>query len=85
MQTRTLVPRLPELELTVVQSPRAEWVLGITYLGVLDWMRSRGDEDGDTISEVVRDLTKRHPRGEQAFTAALIVGAVVLHRHIVRR
>jgi hypothetical protein len=67
-----------------MQSPPAEWLLFGAHFVVLDYLRSRGDADSDTLSEVVRDLTKRHPRGEQAFTVALIAGAIALRRHIIR-
>jgi hypothetical protein len=50
----------------------------------LDYLRARGDADSDTLSEVVRDLTRRHPRGEQIFTASLVLGALALRRHIIR-
>lgn len=67
-----------------MQSPPAEWVLGIAYLGLLDYMRARGEADGDTLSEVTRDLVARHPRGEVLFTAALLVGAMAFRSHIVK-
>jgi hypothetical protein len=68
-----------------MKSPSAEWVLGLSYLGVLDYMRARGEADGDTLSEVVRDLVDRHPAGRVAFTTAYVVGAAALWRHICRR
>lgn len=67
-----------------MQSPRAEWVLGIGYLGLLDYMRAQGEADGDTISEVTRDLVARHPLGSHALALALVVGSYGFHRHIVR-
>jgi hypothetical protein len=66
-----------------MNSPPLEWTMGIGYLAVLDYVRSRGDADGDTLSEVVRDAVRRHPRGEQAFTVALFAGAYILRRHIL--
>ena len=66
-----------------MQSPPAEWILGISYLAILDWLRSRGEADGDTLSEVTRDVVARHPRGEQIFTGVLLLGGYALHRHIV--
>lgn len=67
-----------------MQSPPAEWALGIGYLAVLDYLRSRGDADGDTLSEVVRDATARHPAGFAVFTVVYAAGAYGLWRHIVR-
>lgn len=67
-----------------MQSPRAEWVLGIGYLALLDYMRAQGEADGDTISEVIRDLVARHPFGSHALAAALVAGSYGFHRHIVR-
>lgn len=66
-----------------MQSPPAEWVLGLSYLALLDYLRARGDADGDTLSEVVRDLVARHPRGETIFTGVVVLGGYALHRHIV--
>lgn len=66
-----------------MQSPRAEWALGIGYLAILDYLRARGDADGDTASECVRELVERHPRGQLAFTAAVVLGAFAFHRHII--
>ena len=67
-----------------MQSPPAEWALGIGYLAVLDYLRSRGDADGDTLSECVRDNIARHPAGYAVFTIGYAAGAFVLWRHIVR-
>ena len=67
-----------------MQSPPLEWTLGIGYLAILDYLRSRGEADDDTLSEVVRNTVRRHPRGEQAFTVALIAGAYALRRHILK-
>lgn len=68
-----------------MQSPRIEWTLGIGYLAIVDYLRAQGDADGDTLSEVVRDLVERHPAGRVAFTAGYTVGAIALWRHICRR
>ena len=67
-----------------MQSPPAEWALGIGYLAVLDYLRSRGEADNDTLSECVRDLTERHPRGRAAFTVAYSLGAVALWRRMCK-
>jgi hypothetical protein len=68
-----------------MQSPPVEWVLGIGYLGLLDYIRSRGEADGDTLSEVTRDLVRRHPAGDIAFTVVLYGGVELLRRHILKR
>jgi hypothetical protein len=67
-----------------MKSPSAEWVLGLGYLGVLDYIRARGEADGDTLSEVTRDLIYRHPLGRAAFTATYATGAFILWRHLVK-
>lgn len=67
-----------------MQSPPVEWTIGIGYLALLDYLRSRGEADDDTLSECVRNAVRRHPRGDVAFTVALFVGAELLRRHILR-
>lgn len=67
-----------------MQSPPAEWALGIGYLAILDYVRSRGEADGDTLSECVREGIARHPAGLAVFTGIYAAGAVVLWRHVVR-
>lgn len=67
-----------------MQSPPIEWVLGIGYLGLLDYIRARGDADGDTLSEVTRDFVRRHPSGDVVFTLAVFAGAELLRRHILK-
>lgn len=67
-----------------MQSPPIEWALGIGYLAALDVIRDRGEADGDTLSECTRELVRRHRHGHIAFTAALALGAVALHRHILK-
>lgn len=68
-----------------MQSPRAEWTLGILYLVTLDVLRALGEADHDTLSEVIRNGCRVNtPRGRAAFTAGLAVGAVAFHRHICK-
>jgi hypothetical protein len=67
-----------------MQSPPVEWTLGIGYLALLDYLRARGEADDDTLSEVVRNLVRRHPAGDVAFTVVLFAGAELLRRHILR-
>lgn len=68
-----------------MQSPRAEWTLGIVYLVVLDWLRARGEADDDTLSEVIRNGCHVETRtGRAAFTVTLAAGAVAFHRHICK-
>lgn len=66
-----------------MQSPPVEWALGIGYLALLDVIRARGEADGDTASEVVREAVSRHPAGRLMFTASVALGALAFHRHIV--
>lgn len=71
-----------------MQSPPAEWAIltgGMvaTWAGV-DLMRAHGEADGDTASEVVRDLVDRTPAGVLLFDAALILGGLAFRRHIVK-
>ncbi len=65
-----------------MKSPRAEWVLGIGYLAAVDVIRAKGEADGDTLSEVLRDLIARTPCGRPLFVAALVAGGVAFHHHI---
>ncbi len=68
-----------------MQSPRIEWALGIGYLGLIDYLRDRGEPDGDTLSEVIRHVFAVHtPRGRAAFTIALLGGTAVIRRHICK-
>jgi hypothetical protein len=64
-----------------MQSPPVEWTLAIGYLAALDYLRSRGDADDDTISECLRPHALRHPLG---FAAACVVAPVLFHQHITR-
>lgn len=67
-----------------MQSPPAEWALGIGYLVILDLIRAHGDADKDTLSEVIRDTVARHPRGRPLFAIAVAAGALGFYRHIDR-
>lgn len=67
-----------------MQSPPAEWLIFGAHFAALDYLRSKGDADHDTLSEVVRNAVARHPMGRRCFRVALVVGAVVLHEHIDR-
>lgn len=67
-----------------MKSPGIEWTLGAGYLALLDYIRARGEADGDTASECIRDLIAKHPHGQLLFTGALIAGGVAFHRHITK-
>lgn len=68
-----------------MRSPRVEWTLHVLHFGILDLVRDRGEPDGDTASEVIRDLFHVDtPRGRAAFAATLAVGSTVLYRHICK-
>lgn len=64
-----------------MQSPPVEWTLAIGYLAALDFLRSRGDADDDTISECLRPWATRHPF---AFAAACVAVPLWFHGHITR-
>lgn len=66
-----------------MQSPPVEWSLGIGYLAALDYIRSRGEADHDTLSEVVRNGVARIPHGDLVLAAALAGGSTWFWRHIV--
>lgn len=68
-----------------MQSPRAEWTLGIVYLVILDWLRARGEADDDTLSEVIRNGCRVETRtGWWTFTGVLAAGGLIFHRHICK-
>lgn len=67
-----------------MQSPPVEWVAGIGYLAFIDYIRSRGEADGDTLSECTRAIVRAHPLGPALFTGALFAGAELLRRHILK-
>ena len=68
-----------------MRSPRAEWSLGIGYLALVDILRDRGEPDGDTLSEVTREVFRVHtPRGRLTWLAFLVAGGVILDRHICK-
>lgn len=68
-----------------MQSAPLEWSLALAYPVIVDIVRNWGDPDGDTLSEVTRDVFRVHtPRGRLAFTATLAAGAVAFHRHICK-
>lgn len=66
-----------------MQSPRIEWTMEAIRLFGLDYLRARGEADGDTASEVVRELVAAHPHGRRLLAAALVAGGVIFYRHIV--
>lgn len=68
-----------------MHSPPVEWSLFALHFGVVDYLRDRGEPDGDTASEVIRQAFRVHTRsGNATFTAALIGAAFVFHRHITK-
>lgn len=66
-----------------MHSPPVEWTLAVGHLAVLDYLRSRGEADADTLSEVVRNAVARIPHGELVLAAALAGGSIWFYRHIV--
>lgn len=68
-----------------MHSPPIEWALGIGYLGVIDYLRDRGEPDGDTLSEVLRAaFNVQRPEGRLALAAAITGGGVLLYRHLAK-
>jgi hypothetical protein len=66
--------------------PRARvfWPALIGSLALLDWLCSRGEPDGDTVSELIREtFATDTPAGRYAFTGTIAAGAYWLHRHIL--
>lgn len=67
-----------------MQSPPAEWAVLVGSLAAIDYLRSRGEADGDTASEVLRGYVYRHRLGPIVFSLVLFGGAELLRRHIIR-
>lgn len=68
-----------------MHSPPVEWSLHVLHFAVLDVVRDRGEPDGDTASEVIRDLFHVDtPTGRLAFALTLAAGSTVLFRHICK-
>lgn len=65
--------------------PRVVWPALIGALALLDWWCDRGDPNGDTVSEIVRDWwAVETPLGRATFSLTLTGAAVALHRHICK-
>lgn len=68
-----------------MHSPPVEWVLGIGYLAVLDAIRDRGEPDGDTLTEVLRETFHvETPGGRSVLRATIAAGGVLLYRHLAK-
>lgn len=68
-----------------MQSPPVEWTLGIGYLAILDVLRDRGEPDGDTLTECLRDaFGTDQPAGRRRLAVAIGGGAVLLYRHLTK-
>lgn len=68
-----------------MQSPRIEWTLGVAYLAVLDYVRNRGEPDGDTLTEVIREaFDTDQASGRRRLAATIAAGGVVLYRHLTK-
>lgn len=72
-----------------MKSPQAEWAL-ITgsvavQIGVLDYLRARGEADGDTLSECLAAWFRvDRPSGRAAFAVSAYGAATVLILHICK-
>lgn len=72
-----------------MQSPPLEWaaIVGgpILTAGVVDYLRDRGEPDGDTLTEVLRGVFRVHtPHGRAALAGAIAGGGLALYRHLVK-
>jgi hypothetical protein len=66
-----------------MQSPRAEYLLFGAGFAAFDYMRARGEADGDTLSEVTRDLVARHRLGPAIFLIGLAAASIGFAVHIL--
>lgn len=68
-----------------MKSPPLEWTLHIAFPLLVDYIRDRGEPDGDTLTEVIRDAFRVHtPAGRAAVTVAIAAGAVAFRQHICK-
>ena len=68
-----------------MQSPPIEWALMVAHYGVVDYLRDRGEPDGDTATECLRVLFRVHtPHGRAALATAITGGGLVLYRHLTK-
>lgn len=68
-----------------MQSPRIEWTILVAPLVAVDYLRNRGEPDGDTATEVIRDVFDTDTaEGRTRFGIALAVAAVAFYRHICK-
>jgi hypothetical protein len=68
-----------------MKSPPLEWTLHIAFPLLVDYIRDRGEPDGDTLSEVIREAFRVHtPTGRAAWRVCLYGGARLLDRHICK-
>lgn len=68
-------------------NPRSEWALivgGVAiWVGLFDYMRNQGDPDGDTLTEVIRELMYLEtPPGRFALATSLVAASTVFYRHL---
>lgn len=71
--------------MSVLPRPRVVWPALIGAVALLDWWCDRGEPNGDTLSELLREWWRvETPLGRAAFTASLALGANALHSHICK-
>lgn len=69
-----------------MHSPKIEWTAFAAHLILVDYVRDRGEPDGDTASEVLRAAFRvERPEGRAALAAAITIGAVGLYAHLTKR
>ncbi|HET7355541.1 MAG TPA: hypothetical protein VFJ09_02590 [Nocardioidaceae bacterium] len=65
--------------------PAAEWALFAAHVAVVDWLRDRGEPDGDTATEALRVAFAVHrPEGRAALALTLAGGSAWLYRHLCK-
>lgn len=72
-----------------MQSPHAEWALlagsVVLHVGVLDYLRARGEADGDTLSECLAVWFRTDlPAGRATFAVVAFGATAGLVRHICK-
>lgn len=70
-------------------NPRSEWALIVggvaTWVAVFDYMRNQGEPDGDTLTEVIRDVMYLETRpGRVALITSLSLAGAVFYRHLTK-
>ncbi len=69
-----------------MHSPRMQWSPRLAALAIEDVVCDRGEPDGDTLSEVIREVFRVDTLAGRRRWIAFEVGCLVLlHRHICKQ